>query len=268
MTSKGKKTGKFLARTVMILLLAVLVFALFRIADILHERGQSEQINAQLAQMAVTENLVLPEEAIQSTPQTQQVVQPERDKHPMPITVDFEVLRQQSEAIRGWIYCPDTPINYPVVQGSDNRYYLRHMINGQPNQAGSIFLDYRNSSDLSDGYSLIHGHNLQDSAMFGTLPNYGDQAYYEAHPVVYLLTPTGNYVVELFAGFTATSDDKIYRIPATKQHRMELVEDCIARSDFVSQLVPKEGEQLLTLSTCSYAYDDARYVVIGVLREN
>jgi len=193
---------------------------------------------------------------------------PQGPRYEIPIEVDFSVLQPKIPDLRGWIYCPDTPIHYPVVQGKDNRYYVRRMPTGEANHSGSIFLDRRNPSDLSGRYNLIHGHNMQDTSMFGTLPNYKDQAYYDEHKLVYLLTPDGDYVIELFAGFTAPHDDSIYTIPATGKERMRIAQECIGRSDFTSEVRPQEDDQLIILSTCDYTFDEARYVVIGILRKN
>ena len=186
----------------------------------------------------------------------------------MPISVDFTLLQQENPDIVAWIYCPDTPINYPVVQGDDNEYYLEHMADGQWNAGGSIFLDSRNDPALTDAYSLIHGHNQHTQTMFGSLPSYADQVYYEQHKLLYVLTPSQDCILELFAGFDTESGDGLYAIPETWERREKLVENAIERSDFSSEIRPEADDRLLVLSTCSYAYTDARYVVIGVLREN
>jgi len=252
-----KKYCSVLIYGMMAVLVCVLVFAVFRIAALLHQKEQNKQLSQQLVELAVTPR-----------PKKDLPAQQEQEKttYSVPIEVDFAALKQQAPDVRAWIYCPDTPIHHPVVQGKDNYYYLRRGATGQPNYAGSIFLDRRNPSDLTGTYNLIHGHNLKDDTMFGTLPNYSDQAYYDAHKILYLLTPQGDYVIELFAGFTTDSSDNIYTIPLTGTQRMELTQYCIERSDFVSQVQPKEDDRLMILSTCAYDYDDARYAVIGVLR--
>lgn len=254
MEKKGHGVKKLLLNGLTVLLVCVLAYSVFQIVRSLAERERGRQVHEHMTKLVVTEK-------------QQPTAAPQPQQYHIPITVEFDSLLRQNEDIRGWIYCPDTPINYPVLQGTDNQYYLRHMVNGEYNRAGSILLDYRCAGDFSDAYNLVHGHNLKDDTMFGSLVNYADQDYLQAHPVVYLLTPAGDYVVELFAGFTANSDDKIYSIPATKQHRTDMVENCIARSDFVSRIIPSQDDRLVIFSTCSYAYDDARYVVIGVLRE-
>lgn len=81
-----------------------------------------------------------------------------------------------------WLYCPDTVINYPVVQSDDNEYYLRRLMDGSSNTAGTLFADYRCSPDFSDPHTVIYGHNMKNDTMFGILPEYGAQEFYEPHP--------------------------------------------------------------------------------------
>ena len=88
--------------------------------------------------------------------------------------------------IIGWIYSDGTPINYPIVQTTNNEYYLRRLIDGTYNQAGSIFMDYKNSSDFSDYNTIIYGHNMKNDSMFGTLTSYESQDYYNEHKEMYL----------------------------------------------------------------------------------
>lgn len=184
-----------------------------------------------------------------------------------PIRIDFEALLRENADIVAWIYCPDTPINYPVVQSEDNSYYLRKAVNGTRNSAGTLFLDHRNADDFSDVNSVIYGHNMRNDSMFGTLTEYKDQEYYEQHPVIYLLTPENDYKVELFAGYTTPSDSAIYDIPMLNGKTAEEIMGSLASSTFTAETVPESGDHVLTLSTCSYEYDNARYVVTGVLKK-
>lgn len=100
-----------------------------------------------------------------------------------PIKVDFERLQEENKDIIAWLYCPDTEINYPVVQSKDNEYYLRRLLDGTWNIAGTLFMDYRNAADCSDLHTIIYGHNMKNNTMFGSLPKYSKQEYYEEHSV-------------------------------------------------------------------------------------
>ena len=83
----------------------------------------------------------------------------------------------------GWIYSSDTTINYPVVQGSDNAYYLKHLADGTENRNGCPFLDVQNRPDFTDDNSIIYGHHMQNGTMFADISWYEDQNYYNEHPV-------------------------------------------------------------------------------------
>jgi len=267
---KRTKAGNVLLRVAVAVLLILLVFSFVQIVRILCDRRNSAKVTEQLAQLAVTQTA--PPE--QQKTEAQQEAEPEEEELlalqaylPVPIEVDFDALRQENPQIVAWIYCPDTSINHPVVQGPDNAYYLEHMADGRPNSAGAIFLDHRSASALTDDYSIIHGHNMKDGVtMFSVLPNYAQQAYYDAHRVIYLLTPEQNYVLELFAGFVTDDDDGLYRLPLTQQTKEKFIQLWMTRSDFVSSVQPKPTDRLLALSTCAYDRSEARYVAAGVLR--
>ncbi len=184
-----------------------------------------------------------------------------------PITVDFDTLLADCPDVVGWIYCADTPINYPIVQAQDNSYYLRRLLDGTYNSSGSIFMDYRCASDFSGWNTVIYGRNMKNEAMFGTLQDYKNQEYYDAHPVLYLLTPTQDYKIDLIGGYTTpgTAEDT-YGIPQTQDGRDALIAKVQQHSTFQTDTAVNAGERLITLSTCAYEYDNARYVLVGVLR--
>lgn len=179
------------------------------------------------------------------------------------ISIDFDALFAENEDIVGWIYSEGTSINYPIVQSSDNDYYLRRMLDGSYNTAGSIFMDYRNSSDLTDSNTIIYGHNMKNGSMFGTLKEYRNQEYYDNHPIIYYITPEQTYEVQLVTGYVTNPWSNTYNIPQTTEEQDELFEEMSSQSTFESDSSFEEGDNLITLSTCSYDFSDARYVVIG-----
>ena len=185
-----------------------------------------------------------------------------------PIEVDFDALLQENKDVVAWIYCPGTPINYPVVQAEDNDYYIHRLLDGKTNSSGTLFMDYRNSADLSDWNSVIYGHNMKNGTMFGYLPHYKEQSYFEEHTEMFLLTPEQNYAIEVMAGFVTTSDDELYNAFCPDEAGKDaLVNEWLNASDFVSNVYPELEDRIITLSTCSYEFDNARYVLVGVLRK-
>lgn len=182
--------------------------------------------------------------------------------------VDFEALWNINPDIVAWLYCEDTAINYPVVQGSDNDFYLRRLLDGTWNIAGSLFMDCNNQTGFADPNTIIYGHNLKNQSMFWAVAEYKKQDFYDAHPVMLLVTPDANYEIQLFSGYVAdpekaeetwltwfSSGNEFNNwITATKE-----------RSTFASDVAPTTADRFITLSTCSYEWDNARYVVVGRL---
>lgn len=183
-----------------------------------------------------------------------------------PISVDFKALQSENPDIIGWLYCEGTPINYPIVQAEDNSYYLRRLTDGSYNANGTLFLDYRCASDFSDFNCVVYGHRMKSKAMFGTLPEYAEQSYFEEHPVMYLLTPQADYKVRLAAGFMTSADSDNYDPMDDGDTRQAFIDYATANSLFKSDVECTVNDSLLCLSTCSYEYENARLMIIGKLQ--
>lgn len=182
-----------------------------------------------------------------------------------PVSIDFDALLQNNEDIVAWIYSEDTKINYPVVQAEDNDYYLRRLLDGSYNIAGTIFMDCGNRPDFSDLNTLIYGHNMKNDTMFGSLSRYKEQSYYDSHPVLWLLTRDKSYRVELLAGYTTSSDGEDYTLYTDSAAFSDYLTRAVQKSDFQTEVELSSVERVAVFSTCSYEYDQARYVLIGSL---
>lgn len=181
--------------------------------------------------------------------------------------VNFADLQAINQDIVGWIICKDTKINYPIVQGKDNSYYLNHHFNGKHNSAGCIFLDCRNNSQFSDTHNILYGHQVSDGSMFSAILKYKKQAFYDAHPKMILITPDANYQIDIFAGYVAKADESAWKLDFSSQLEYEeWLSEAVRRSTFKSQVLPTGEERIITLSTCSYEFYNARYVLVGILR--
>ena len=183
-----------------------------------------------------------------------------------PITVDFEALRAVNADVAGWIYCEGTAINYPLLQGPDNDYYLHRSYDGSRNAAGSIFVEELNRPVFADANTILYGHNMRDGSMFAALQSWADQSFYEAHPVLWLLTPERDYRVELLAGYTTSADSETYSIFAEPGPELDAyLTAALGRSDFRAAVSPAPGARWVLLSTCTYLFESARYVLHGML---
>lgn len=185
-----------------------------------------------------------------------------------PISIDFEELKNINEDIIGWIYCEDTVINYPILKGEDNSWYLKHDYNNNELKSGSIFIDSLNESDFSDANTIIYGHNMKDGSMFHCLDEWSNQEFYDAHPYLWIITPTQDYKVVLFSGYTAKSRDESYNI--YKQYGENFrghIGIAASKSDFVNDVDFDDGSNCVMLSTCAYDFNNARYVLFGKLEK-
>ena len=99
-----------------------------------------------------------------------------------PIKVDFEALMKINPDVDGWIYCPGTVIDYPVMHGKTNDTYLHHSYDKTYNASGSIFIDERNQRNYADPVTILYGHHMASGAMFATLEWWQLGSYREEHP--------------------------------------------------------------------------------------
>lgn len=166
-----------------------------------------------------------------------------------------------------WLYGPDTQIDYPVVQHAGNDYYLNHLFNHEQNAAGTLFIDYRNLPDFGDPNTLLYGHHMRNGSMFKSIEAYTDRGTFEARPYLLLYTPDALYLIEIFSGYTTDSSDPCYDIAiSSDEDKLAFIERALRMSDFDAHLSPALEDRFVTLSTCAYRFENARYVGIGRLR--
>lgn len=204
-------------------------------------------------------------------PDTTEETSGEDDSVVLP-SVDFEILQENGPDIIAWLTLPDTAVNYPVTQAEDNDYYLRHLYDGTYNKAGCLFADYENKKDFSDRNTIIYGHNMRDGSMFASLNEYKEQSYYDSHPQMYLVTPDGGYLCDIFAAFEAKPKESG---SDTSPWRMEWKDDgayttwlsaMADRSVVETDVTVTSSDKVLTLSTCTPG-GASRFIVMGKLTE-
>lgn len=180
----------------------------------------------------------------------------------LPVNVDFKRLQELNGDIVGWLYCPDTTINYPVVQGNDNNKYLHILFDGRYGVSGTIFMDYRNESDLTDTNTIIYGHHMKDGSMFRGISDYKEAGYYRKHKYFYFLTPDVSYRLAVLGGYTTESTSDSYtRVFSSDYGVKDFLRMIKTNSDFKTDVDIYEMSHVITLSTCAYDFKDARYVL-------
>lgn len=179
--------------------------------------------------------------------------------------VDFEALRSINPETVGWLTIEGTNIHYPVVQGQDNDFYLTHRFDGTSGGAGCLFLDAANDAAFQSANQIVYGHYMKDHSMFYDLGSYKKQDFYDAHPTGWLITPSAAYQLRFFSGYVSDPSGDAWKREFSGAEYVQWLDSRREKSVFVSDTVPTEESRVLTLSTCSYEFEDARFVLHGIL---
>ncbi|MFJ5792069.1 class B sortase [Lysinibacillus sp. NPDC093197] len=184
------------------------------------------------------------------------------------IRPQFHDLLAVNDRIVGWISVDNTKLNNPILHADNNEFYLNHNYKDRESRAGSVFMDYRNDTlDISRN-TILYGHAMKDGTMFGSLKNYLNQDYANAHPTIYLDTLYEGYDVEVFAAYETTID--FYYIETefkTDEEFIQFIGEVQKRSTIDMNVDVGPDDKIITLSTCkdSVISDDHRFVVQGKL---
>ena len=177
------------------------------------------------------------------------------------ITEKMSEVSLYSSDLIGWIYIADTDIDYPVVQGKDDQYYLHHAPDGRNNQSGSIFLSYRCAPDLSGSLNILYGHDMKNG-MFGYIRNFRQREQFDRHRYGWLFTKEDLYRIDFYALSVVSAYDAIYDIPSDSSEWQEALK---ANSIYYSDPELNDGDSVAALSTCAYDFENARILFAGKL---
>lgn len=176
--------------------------------------------------------------------------------------ISLAALREVNPDVTGWIRIPETKVDYPILQGEDNDFYLNHTWEKEPNSLGSIFLEHQSSPDLTDYNTIIYGHNMKNGAMFGDLDLFSLQRFWENHPYVYILTDDGVYRYEIFAFCQAEVESLTYGLnPRRTDTKEKFLNLSLETAWYDTGIKPPVTDRILTLSTCSGGGYTHRFVV-------
>lgn len=164
----------------------------------------------------------------------------------------------------GWLYIPDTPINYPIMQSDDNDYYLSHAYDGSYLKAGSVFLDHRCENRFMNPINIVYAHNMKNGSMFAGVLNFADPAYFDSHRYGWLSTPETVYRVDFFSCARADWHDELYDGSLSATDWIPHVENL---SVVCREMEYSENDRFISLSTCSYEFQNARTILTGKLVE-
>lgn len=177
------------------------------------------------------------------------------DKAALMITLEDQV---------AWLCIDDSYIDFPVMQGATNFEYLNSDPYGEFALSGSIFLDYTNSSDMTDDFMMIYGHHMERNGMFGSLDLFVDEKYFENHKSGWIATEKGIFILELFAVCWGEGDDWTIFIPGdrTAEDVLPYIKE---HAVIYTEYVP--GTQILAMSTCSGTTSSSRLIVFAMMKE-
>ncbi len=180
-------------------------------------------------------------------------------------SIDTAALQAINRHVIGWISIPGTGLSYPLVQGSDNEYYLDHAWDGTPTPAGSIFMEAGCAADFTDFNTIVYGHRMTYDAMFAFLKYYKSQAYWQEHPLVYIRDGEQTRCYRIFAAYEAPIRSPVYWLKVTDEnHKQTVIDFALEQSVIDTGIIPQPAQRILTLSTCTGDGHETRWVVQAV----
>ena len=185
----------------------------------------------------------------------------------------FEELLAINPDVRAWVTLDDTNIDYPILQGMTNLSYINTDVYGSFALAGSIFMDARSDGNFQDPYSLIYGHDMVEGRMFGDLNLFKDSRFFENHSSGTLILPDRSYKLKIYACLVVKAfDDMIFNPDLHKKGLSQLIDYAetsamYLRPEMTAALKQSadDGLQILSLTTCSAEFTDARTIILAVM---
>lgn len=234
-----KKKSKILVTFIQIVLIAVIIFSGIKIIEWIKSNKKNKDIMSEIKENVVINN--------------------EMDSNNEEYKIDFAKLKQKNSDAIAWIKVNGIDIDFPVVKGTDNSYYLTHNFDKEKNKAGWIFADYRNKFDGTDKNIIIYGHNMKNGSMFASLKDVIKEEWYnnENNKYIALITENENCKYQVFSVYQTETEE--YYLQTNISNFKEFVEKIKGRSKKNFNVDIKETDSILTLSTCA---DNTKYRVV------
>lgn len=172
----------------------------------------------------------------------------------------FAELQAVNPDVCAWLTMDGTRIDYPILQSSNNSYYLSYDVHRKFSLAGSLFLDFHNAFEVTDAYNLVHGHHMDQGRMFGDLDLYKQERFFRENVTGRLLTPDAAWQLDVIAYLNVKSTDDVIFAPQHWRENAETVLDyteetaTYIHTDTLAQ-ARESGAPLLCLATCAEGSD-------------
>lgn len=183
------------------------------------------------------------------------------------LNIDFDYLNEVNEDVVGWIFIPELSLSYPVLQYTDNSFYLKHTFKKEANFAGAIFLDSEVKSDMSGKNTFIYGHNMKDGSMFGSIKKLKGDTERLKNTEIYYYTSNHAYKYKVFSNFITSAGSFVYYLSEDDEQLSNYLEKIMNVNTFdPGKEMGVAGEnRIITLSTCSGSNTGKRTILQGVL---
>lgn len=181
-------------------------------------------------------------------------------------SINFDKLKLLNPDFKAWLNIDNTNIDYPVVQGTDNDFYLKHDFNKKELKSGCLFLDY-NSNFTNDFNTIIFGHNQKDKTMFENLTKFKEKNFFNQDNKITITDNKYKYTYQVFSVYVAKGSDNFNYLYAVNQEnlsnseKLKYLDFLKSKSMFSSNLNLNDTSHILTLITCSYEFENARTIV-------
>ena len=189
----------------------------------------------------------------------------------LPLYESYEQAKSVNDEVIGWVSVAGTNVSYPVARTDNNKYYLGRNVEKEKSRYGCIFMDFRNADALQQKHIILYGHNMKNGTMFHELANFKQRDFFDENRYIYFLWDGTDTVWEIFCAYTIVSES-IYPIHTrfnTAQNFADVMNSTIEYAKTVnpsnldSSVVIKSTDQVITLLTCTYEYDNSRFAVMA-----
>lgn len=184
-----------------------------------------------------------------------------------PLSIDMDMLKEINGDFLGWIYFPAVELSYPVVQGEDNDYYLKHSFEDEKRNSGSVFMDCGATPDWSDRNTFVFAHNMRDGSMFGAFNKIvDDPSVLDASSRFYIYTEDVVYTYEIFSYYMTRADSNRYMVFTSDENYDLYTKWAVENSNYAFDVDLSERGNIVSLSTCyGSAGTSRRFLIHGVL---